>query len=479
MILRNGLLALPGKDELTRCDLRIAGERIAEIGTALPSDGEAEFDLGGLMVFPAAIDPHVHFDDPGFTHREDFLHGTMEAAKGGVGTIIDMPCTSLPPVTTKTALEHKLSVVREKAVIDFAFYGGVSGKEVEGALASAMAELAPFVVGFKCYFVSGMDSFTAVDHDQFPRVLSEAARLGRPLLLHAEDGEVVARATRRLAEERARSGRKATWDDWTEARSRDAELVAAVSALALAGAKAHNLHIVHVGTAEVVDAVAKAGASCETCAHYLAFSQADFGRLGASLKTAPPVKTPADREALWRHLAEGRIAFLASDHAPAPEAEKNTGDPLTAYGGIPGVGTGFPFLLSEGYFAGRLGLSRFLEASSGAAARRYGLSARKGALAPGKDADLVIVDPGSSRLMRGEELLSLGKITPFEGMRLQGRILETWVRGFPVYSDGGPGEKLDDLHSIDGGRALGAVEGGRSGILAKPGSGKFLTWGYR
>ncbi len=474
MILRNGEIALGGRAETIRADIRVVGERIIAIGRDLPSDGNGELDLSGLVVFPAAIDPHVHFDDPGFTHREDFLHGTMEAARGGVGTIVDMPCTSLPPVTTKAALDHKLSVVRHKAVVDYAFFGGVSGSAVREALAGAMSELAPFVVGYKCYFISGMDSFTAVDHDQFPRLIAEAARLDRPLLLHAEDPDCVTGAKARLSAERAASGRAPAWSDWSGERSRNAELVAAVSAIALARGHEGSLHVVHVGTSDVVAEIVRAGASCETCAHYLAFTEDDFPALGAALKTAPPVKTRSDRDALWRSLASGEIAFLTSDHAPAPASEKNTGDPLTAYGGIPGVGTGFIFLLSEGYFAGRLSLSRFLDATSGAAARRYGLSARKGSIAIGKDADFAIVDPAATTTVEGNKLLSLGKITPFEGMRLTGRVVETWVRGVPVFSEGGPSAVIGAPGS---GEALPVSDA--KVIRVPPGYGKFLTWGYR
>jgi len=478
MTLRNGLLALPGSTEPVRGDIRVSGERIAEIGIGLGPDEEGNVDVSGLMVFPAAIDPHVHFDDPGFTHREDFLHGSMEAARGGVGTVIDMPCTSLPPVTTKAGLENKLQAVRGKAVVDYAFFGGVSGGEIDTALSGAMAELAPFVVGYKCYFVSGMETFTAVDHDMFPRVVAEAARLGRPVLLHAEDSDCVGGAAARLKAERARTGRAPAWDDWTGERSRDAELVAAVSSIALARSHPKTLHIVHVGTAEVAVEVARSGASCETCAHYLAFTEDDFDRLGAALKTAPPVKTRSDREALWRLLADGTIAFLSSDHAPAPESEKNTGNPLSAYGGIPGVGTGFPFLLSEGYFSGRLSLPRFLDATSGAASRRYGLSARKASIAVGKDADFAIVDPAETTTIEGAKLLSLGRITPFEGMRLTGKIVATWLRGKPVYSASGPGASFEAAKRAAGGRDAAPVsESGE--IVVEPGYGKFLSWGYR
>jgi len=469
VLIREGLLALPGREGLLRADLLVRGERIAAIGQDLPCpEGETTLDARGLLVFPAAIDPHVHFDEPGFTWREDFLHGTAEAARGGVGTIIDMPCTSLPPVTTAEALENKLAAVAGKALVDFAFFGGVSGASVEEALSGSMAALAPKVVGFKSYFISGMESFTSLNHDDFPRVLAEAARLGRPLLLHAEDLDFVRSAEARYAKQRASTGRAPSWEDYLSSRGREAELVAVASALALARAAgaAAALHVVHLGTAEAALAIHEAGATCETCAHYLAFTGADYERLGAALKTAPPVKSAADREGLWGHLASGAVDFLASDHAPAPRSEKETGDPLTAYGGIPGTGTGFPFLLSEGYFAGRLALPRFLEASSGAAARRYGLSARKGALAVGMDADFVLVDPSETTVVEGAGLFSLGRVTPFEGMRLKGRVRGTWVRGTRVYDAG-----------ADSG--IRGPTGLPSSIVASPGHGKFLSWGYR
>ena len=177
------------------------------------------------------------------------------------------------------------------------------------------------------------------------------------------------------------------------------------------------------------------------------------------------MKARGESEALWKLLAAGDIDFVASDHAPAPAAEKETGNPWTAYGGIPGTGTMFPYLLSEGYFSGRLSLPRLLEASSAAAARRYGLDARKGSIEPGKDADFVLVDPEATATVRGGSLFSKGTITPFEGMVLKGRIAATWLRGRPVY------EALPVKTAGQAGM------GGR--IVAGPGSGKFLSWGYR
>jgi allantoinase len=455
MIIRGGLLALPGEDDFRRASIRARGERIAEIGAGLePEAGEETIDADGLLVFPGAIDPHVHFDEPGFTSREDFRHGSAEAARGGVTTVIDMPCTSLPPVIDLPALENKLGHIAKSALVDFALYGGVSGHAVATSLDHAMADLAPKVVGFKCYFISGMESFTRVTHDDFARVLAEGRRLGRPILLHAEDLDYVTAATARI--KAARGSAKAEWSDYCDSRPEAAELVAVASALALARGGEAGLHIVHVGTAAAAELAHAAGASCETCAHYLEFGREDFGSegraLGAALKTAPVVKGRAERERLWKLLAEGKIDFLASDHAPCTREEKETGNVWTAYGGIPGVGTGFPYLYSEGLARKRITLRRFLEAASGAAARRYGLSSRKGSLEIGKDADFVLVDPRASVKMEGARLLSKGKITPFEGMVLSGRVAATYLRGRLVF---------------DGDE-----------IVAEPGYGRFLTWGY-
>jgi len=459
MVIRGGAVALPNEAELVRVDLRVIDEQIAGIRRGIaPAPDEAVVDAQGLAVFPGAIDAHVHFDTPGFEHREDFLHGSMAAARGGVTTVIDMPCTSLPPVTTVENLENKLRHLEGRSVVDFALFGGVSGLHAEESIDRHMAELAPFVVGFKCYFLSGMETFTRVDHRSFERAVQKAAEVGRPLLLHAEDYDYVTAAQPAIRE-------GGSWADYVASRPEAAELAAAASALALARGYEASLHVVHVGTAAAAEMLAAGGASCETCPHYLAFSSADFERLGSALKTAPPVKSPGEADRLWRLLATGRIAFATSDHAPAPFEEKHTGSIWTDYGGIPGTGTLFPYLYSEGLRTGRLGLARFLEALSAGAAARYGLAARKGSIEVGKDADLIFVDPAATHVVRGAGLLSKGTITPFEGMPLRGEVVKTFVRGRLVWDAAG----------------MGAAEhgGDSNGIVAPPGHGKYLQWGYR
>lgn len=211
----------------------------------------------------------------------------------------------------------------------------------------------------------------------------------------------------------------------------------------------------HVGTAEAAELIASSGASCETCPHYLAFSSDDFAAKGSSLKTAPPVKSRGQAERLMELLANGTISFVASDHAPASPKEKASGSVWTDYGGIPGTGTLFPYLLSEGLLAEKMNLATFLKAVSENAAARYGL-ASKGAIAPGRDADLVLVDLSATTRFDAADLLSKGTITPFDGMNLKGRIVRTFVRGVRVYdADLSRGER----------------------IVARPGTGKHIKWG--
>lgn len=463
LLIKGALAALPDEDELRLMDIRIVGGTIKEMAPKLrPNPDESLLDAGGLEVFPGAIDPHVHFDEPGFTHREDFFHGTSAAARGGVTTIIDMPCTSLPPVTSKANLLKKLAAIGNNAIIDYGLYAGVSGLSVEDALSKDMEELAPFVLGFKCYFVSGMDSFTALDHYNFKRVIKKASELGRPLLLHAEDASYVNAASQAMKARSKNENREASWSDYVDSRPEDAEKLAAMAAIVLAGPYADSLHVVHVGTSDAAGAIHTAGASCETCPHYLAFSEDDFTEKGSSLKTAPPVKSRGEAEKLWALLSYGSIAFVASDHAPAPEYEKHSGSIWTDYGGIPGTGTLFPYLYSEGYKKGRLSLQNFLGATSGAAAKRYGLSGKKGCIKPGMDADLVFMNPKEKHTVKGKELLSKGNITPFEGFEFDGIVSRTMLRGVTVWN-------ADEAKRANNPEA---------GIVVRAGYRKQLKWGY-
>jgi allantoinase len=427
-------------DETRRAHLYVRAGRIWELadGDGRGRPGREPIDAGGLLALPGAIDPHVHFDTPGFTSREDFEHGTAAAAAGGVTTVVDMPCTSLPPVTSRRALEHKLAIVRPMAHVDFALWGGASGNLLaDTRWRDHLADLAAAgVVGFKTYLISGMETFTELEPGQLEAVLAHAATLGLPVGLHAEDPGLVRARSRALVE----AGRN-DWAAVAEARADPVELDGVTTGLEAAARTNAALHVVHVGSAAAAERIARerrAGRdiTAETCPHFLAFTRDDFATLGPRLKTAPVVKGAADRDGLWRALADGTLDFVATDHAPCPLAEKEVDSVWQAYGGLPGVETLLPFLLGEGVHRGRLTLARLVEVVSAAAARRWGLDGRKGALAVGRDADIVLVDPDAEWTVRGAELHGKAGWTPFEGRVLRGRVMRTFVRGRLVYDAG-------------------------------------------
>ena len=445
MIIKHGYIALPGEKSFLPLDIEIENGKIVRTGPNL--SGKDVFDAEGLLIFPGVIDPHVHFNDPGYTDREDFTHGSRMAASGGVTTVIDMPCTSIPPVTTLKNFRKKLDAVKNKSIVDFAFLGGVSGQCFESDFEENISELAPYVVGFKTYFISGMDSFHRLTHEQFSQVLKAAQKVNRPVLLHAEDYETV---TQLEASEREKGS---DWQNYYNSRPEEAELVAIKNAVDLTQAANGSLHIVHIGTAEAADYLAgKPYVTGETCPHYLEFSCEDFEQLGSALKTTPVVKSPGNSELLWKYLMIGALEFVASDHAPAPASQKNTGSAWTDYSGIPGTGTLFPYIYSEGLLRRKMPLDRFLKVIAENAAKRYGLFDRKGSIEPGKDADLILLDPDRTTDIRGKDFFSKGKITPFEGLRFQGKIMKTLLRGQIIYD-------------------------ADKGIIARPGTGRFLQKG--
>ena len=446
MIIKNGKVALPGKNEFSEVDIKVKAGKIIEIGYNLSGDMDI-LNAKGMFIFPGGIDPHVHFNDPGYTFNEDFYHGSCTAVFGGITTVIDMPCTSIPPVTNKDNLFEKLKVVKQKAVVDFGFFGGVSSQSYKESILFNMEGLSEYVLGFKIYFISVMKTFGRLNHFQFKKVLEKAKKLNLPVLLHAEDYNYVTKATEIFKKE----GNSPI--HYYNSRPEKAEILAITSAVKLAQQVGADLHIVHVGTAKAATLIAKHIATDETEPHYLEFDIDDFERIGSSLKTTPPVKSPENKEKLWQLLSKGSINFVASDHAPCPEKAKNTGSIWTDYSGIPGCGTLLPYMFSEGYMKGRISLSRFVKVISENASKRYGIFDKKGSIEVGKDADFVLIDAKKNWIVRGQEFYSKGKITPFEGMEFKGKIIKTILRGKVIYDSD-------------------------KGILAERGYGKFLKPQY-
>jgi len=421
------------------------------IVTSVPSTSstcgadEQWVNLGGALVLPGVVDGHVHFDDPGYTHREDFSSGTAAAAAGGVTCVVDMPCTSVPPVTSVDDLRAKVRVISPKAHVDYMLWGGVSAQCLaEPDWRERLAALAGRgVAALKVYTLSGMKSFGELSPGQLEQVLTEAARVGLPVGVHAEDAATV-RGLERQLKECGAEGPLA----YAASRPAAAEVKAVATLVELCEATGARTHVVHLASGEALDLVAAARArglpiSAETCPHYLAFTADDLDRLGSLLKTAPVVKSAQDRERLWRGLADGDLAFVASDHAAGqfPE-EKHTGSFWTDYGGVPGVELLLPYLYSEGVCAGRITLERLVELTASGPAELFGVSRRKGRLEPGYDADFVVFDESETWKVHADRLHNLNRYTPFQGHLLTGRVHATYVHGQCAFRRASDGAEL-------------------------------------
>ncbi len=435
-------------NETQRSEIVVEDGRFAEIleGSSETAVGDEQWvDLADALVLPGVIDGHVHFDDPGFTHREDFASGTAAAAAGGVTTVVDMPCTSLPPVTDVDSLSSKLRIISPKAHVDFMLWGGVSGNVMEDpSWLDRMAELVDAgAAAIKIYMTSGMETFRDLSHAEIHKVLHQAWRLGIPVGVHAENREMIRKLTHTM-----RSAGKNEPADYAASRPVEVEVSAVAAMRELCRQIGARVHIVHVASGDAADLVAKAREeglpmSAETCPHFLEFDAHDFAEKGSILKTSRVVKSAADRERLWQHLRDGGLSFVATDHAAGqwPE-EKNTGSIWTDYGGVPGVELLLPYMFSHGVCAQRINLQRLTEVLSSEPARFFGIEHRKGRLKRGLDADFVVFDDQISWTVDAGKLHNLNRYSPLDGRRLTGRVRAVYLRGRCVYERNPDGTEM-------------------------------------
>jgi len=388
-------------------------------------------DAKGRLVLPGMIDMHVHLRDPGFTEREDFETGTRGAAAGGVTTVADMPNTT-PSVTTVGALREKIAIAGRKSVVDFALVGGAGEVSPEDLIGMAEAG----VVGFKTFMIARFKELAASD-GQMLENFKVIAGTGLPCLIHAENEDLVARGIAR-AKELGRLDPVAH----CEFRPPVAEVEATTRTMLLAGETDIHLHVCHMTAKGAVEALRWAKASGrrvtgETSPNYLMLNDEAMIKVGPIAKIDPPLRKPADQEALWGAVKDGTMDVLASDHAPYPREEKEKGwkDIFEAPSGGTGVETSLALML-DNVHRGRISIQRLAEMFSANPARIMNLYPRKGALLPGSDADIVIVDMDVEYEIKGEDLQSKQKVTAFEGYSGRGKPVTTIVRGEIVMEDG-------------------------------------------
>jgi allantoinase len=428
LVIRGGTLVTPAG--AATGDLGVDAGVIREIAGEL-GGGHDEIDARGLLVLPGAVDAHVHLNDPGRADWEGIATGSAALAAGGSTTAIDMPLNAHPPTVDAAAFDLKAARIAASAHVDIALWGGL----VPGKIDQMDALARRGVVGFKAFMsASGIDDFAAADDDTLLAGMREAARLGLPVAVHAESDELTSRlAARAVAEGRT------TMRDFLASRPVEAELEAIGRAVAIAAETGCSLHVVHVSSGRGVALVAEARArgidvTCETCPHYLVLTDEDAERLGVVAKCAPPLRPPAERDALWAAVATGELPLVASDHSPSPASMKDTPDAFAAWGGIAGAQTLLVLTLDEGTRRG-IPLETLVAAVSAFPARRFALPG-KGSLEVGNDADIALVRPHTPWTLTAEDLRQRHALTPFLGRELQHRVVRTLVRGQTVQRDG-------------------------------------------
>ena len=423
----------------------IADGRIAQV---LPNAADAQaaerIDAPGCWVLPGAIDAHVHcFSSP----SEGFLCATRAAAAGGVTTIIEMPYDVGAPVVSRDVLGQKIELLGREAVVDVALLGTI--RKVDG-----VREIGGLIDGGVCGFKLSMFE---TDPERFPRIadgdLLDAFRLigqaGLTVGVHAEDGEIIYPL---IAAYQA-AGKRFPHAH-CETRPPVSETASVALALELAAQVGAQLHIYHASlprSFELVDSYRSLGmpVSAETCPHYLLLDERDMDHLGGFGKINPPLRSADSVAGLWSLLERDAIDMISSDHAPWPRERKDNRDDIFANAsGTPGVETLLPLMHDAGVAAGRIGIEQLARLVAESPARAFHLFPRKGQLAAGADADLVVLDPSVEWTVHGAGLHSSAGWTPYEGRGIRGRVRQTLVRGRVVY---------DGAH-----------------VTASPGSGQFI-----
>lgn len=401
----------------------------------IPSDCEIIEAGEGSVIMPGLVDTHVHLNEPGRTDWEGFATATRAAAAGGVTTIVDMPLNSIPATTTLNGLKAKLEAASGKCLIDVAFWGGV----VPGNTSELSRLWSAGVVGFKCFLVhSGVDEFPNVTEKDLHEAMPELARLGATLIVHAElPGPIEAACC-----QTSNGDIERTYEAFLRTRPRAAEDEAVELMIRLGRESGCRVHIVHHSSGDALSALrdaksASVAITAETCPHYLHFAAEDIPEGATEFKCCPPIRERENREQLWDALRDGTIDMVVSDHSPCPPEMKlrEQGDFLKAWGGISSLQLRLPVMWTEARARG-FTVNQLAEWLCRAPATLVSLDRRKGSIAVGCDADIVIWNPDRELRVSPALIHHRHKLTPYAGEVLHGVTEKTFLRGQMVY-DGG------------------------------------------
>jgi len=415
-------------DRVTAADLGIRDGRIAAVATPETlGAGHRVIDARGKHVLPGLVDAHVHLREPGFTHKEDTASGTRAAAAGGVTTVMAIPNTD-PPLVTPEALRDAARLASRAAVVDVAFFAGVCMADPARAVDAAGSG----AVGYDL-----VDDPYACGSEAWIELLSRVRATGLPLAFYLNDAAMQGCLGRALAE------RGAAPADRFAGMTTGATEMAAIARIVPLAAQFDVPVVLRAVTTPaglafvraLRRAMPEARVTVEMCVPHLFLTRETMTETGNRALLIPPPRPRAELDALWQAVRDGAVDYLASDHAPHAHAEKSDARPFLGPPGIMGLETALPLLLTA-CAEGRLTLSALVRLCCEQPARTYGLFPRKGTIAPGADADLVVVDLGTRWQIDAGRFYSRGDRGPFDGREVRGRPALTMVRGRTVMSDG-------------------------------------------
>jgi dihydropyrimidinase len=426
--------------DLYRGDVLVVDEKIAAIGTSLEGPADRTLDASGKYVFPGGIDVHTHLDMPfgGTTSADDFESGTIAAAHGGTTSIVDFAIQSKGQ-TLRQAWEAWMKKADGKAAIDYGFHMIITDlpESVEKEMDAMVAE---GVTSFKLFMA--YRGVLMLDDGSIFRALLRTADNGGTICMHAENGDVIDVLVRRaLAEGKTEPKYHAL------TRPVRAEAEATHRAIALAEMAGVPIYIVHLSAAEALEMVTAARdrglpAYAETCPQYLFLSYANYeepGFEGAKYVMSPPLRAKGNEEKLWRGLAGNDLQAVSTDHCPfcmKEQKELGRGDFSKIPNGAPGIETRLSLLFDGGVLGKRISLNRFVELTSTAPARIFGLFPKKGTIAPGSDADIVIFDPKKKHTLSAKTLHMKVDYNPYEGREVTGAAETVLSRGRVIVENG-------------------------------------------
>jgi dihydroorotase len=434
-LIRNATVILPGARAQT--NVLIEDGRIVGVDAAAHSDQAEIIEAKGLVLFPGLIDDQVHFREPGLTHKEDLATASRACAAGGVTSFLEMPNTK-PAAISQVLIEDKYAIASTKSIVNYGFYIGATEHNIDEL------RQASGVPGIKIFIGSSTGDLLVDDQEALERIFAETTL---PICAHCEDESTV-----RANQERISSPLQIHHHSMI--RDERAAVVATRRAIDLAKRHRHRFHVLHVSTAAEIPILRDHAhlITAELCPHHWHFHVEDYSRLGSLIQMNPSIKTQRDNEQLWQALLEGHIQVVATDHAPHTLEEKRQPYPKSP-SGLPAVENYLALLLDRAS-RGQCSWEQIASWSSDAPARVWGIVG-KGRIAPGYDADLVLVDPNLRKTIENDRQFTKSKWSPWAGETLTGWPLRVLVAGETVFENGNiraeqPAGRLQFDHALGG-----------------------------